>query len=183
MKNVLTILVVLSLLGCATGTVKSQMQREETKERGILEATLQELEKESEPEKEEAEVSVAVNVFTKHFASKESNERNRMLALSYNDWCVAWFNNSYSDESLFAGYAFRTDRYAIKESDKWFWRAGLYVGVVYGYGDNLPTNVGGLSPYGLPVGEIGYDRFSFELGLIPAPGSAGLVTGLFKYTF
>ena len=183
MKNVLTILVVLSLLGCATGTVKSQMQREGTKERGILEATLQELEKEPEPKKEKAEVSIAVNVFTKHFASKESNERNRMLALSYNDWCVAWFNNSYSDETLFAGYAFRTDRYAIKESDKWFWRAGLYVGVVYGYGDNLPTNVGGLSPYGLPVGEIGYDRFSFELGLIPAPGSAGLVTGLFKYTF
>ena len=133
-------------------------------------------------EEEEYKMSVSVSVFTKHFASEEANDFNRMLAFSYNDWCIAWFNNSYYDETLFVGYAFRTDKYAIKKSDKWFWRVGLYLGAVYGYGDNIP-NIGGISPYGLPVGEIGYGRFSFELGVVPAPGSAGLVTGLFKVSF
>jgi len=181
-KVAMLAVVILLLSGCATGTVNSQMQRETAKEKDIMEAMFQELEKEPEPKKEKAEVSIAVGVFTRHFASEHANERNRMLALSYNDWCVAWFKNSHYDETLFVGYGFRTDKYAIKESDKWFWRAGLYLGAVYGYHDNLP-NIRGISPYGLPVGELGYGRFSFELGLIPAPGAAGLVTGLFKYTF
>ncbi|GAF98569.1 unnamed protein product, partial [marine sediment metagenome] len=146
MKSVLLIIVMISLISCAAGTANSQMQREEAKERGILEATLQELEKESEPEKEKAEIWVAVSVFTRHFASEHANEFNRMLAFSYDDWCIAWFNNSHYDETIFVGYAFRTDKYAIKKSDKWFLRAGLYLGAVYGYHDNLP-NIGGISPY------------------------------------
>jgi hypothetical protein len=183
LRNVLVILIVLSLLGCATGTVKSQMQREETKERGILEATLQELEKESEPEKEKKEASIAVGVFTKHFQlGSSTNETNRALVLSYDDWCVAWFNNSYHEESVFAGRAFRTKKVTGKEHDEWFVRANLYLGLVYGYGDELP-NVGGISPYLLPTGEVGYGRFSFELGVIPAPDHAGLVTGMLKFTF
>ena len=184
MKRIATLILSLSLLsGCAAGRVKSQMQREETKERSILEATLQELEKESEPKKERAEISVSVGVFTKHFQPGSStNENNRPFVFSYNDWCAAWFKNSYDRESIFAGRAFRTKKMTGKEHDEWFVRGNLYFGLVYGYKDELP-NIGGISPYMLPTGEVGYGRFSFELGVIPAPGHSGLITGMLKFTF
>ena len=183
MKNILIILIALSLSGCAVGAVKTQRQREEAKEKGIMEALSQELSKQPEEAKEKAEISVAVGLFTKHFQPGENtNENNRMLAFSYDDWCVAWFNNSYDRESVFAGRIFRTDKLISKKDDKLFLRANLYLGLVYGYGDKLP-NVGGISPYMLPTGEVGYGMFSFELGVIPAPGHAGLVTGMFKVTF
>jgi hypothetical protein len=137
----------------------------------------------AEEKKEDKEISIAVGLFTKHYDSDRANEHNRLLALSYDNWTVTWFKNSYYQETIFAGYAFRTDKYAIKKSDKWFVRGGAYLGVVYGYGDNLPTNVGGFSPFLLPVAEIGYSRFSFELGVIPLPNEAGLITGMFKVTF
>lgn len=182
MKNVLIMLIALSLSGCAVGAVKSQRQREEAKERGILETVLQELD-EQEPEKKKPEVSIAVGLFTKHFQPGSStNETNRALVFSYDDWCAAWFENSYHEESVFAGRAFRTEKLTNEKHPEWFLRGNLYLGLVYGYGDELP-NVGGISPYMLPTGEVGYGRFSFELGIIPAPGHAGLVTGMFKVTF
>lgn len=181
--TILLLVTIIVLSGCATGTVNSQMQRETAKEKDIMEAMFQELEKESEPEKEKAEVSISVGVFTKHFQPGSStNENNRALVLSYDDWCVAWFENSYHEESIFAGRTFRTKKVTGKEHDEWFIRANLYLGLVYGYGDELP-NVGGISPYLLPTGEIGYGRLSFELGVIPAPGHSGLVTGMLKFTF
>jgi hypothetical protein len=182
-KVAILAVIILLLSGCATGTINSQMQREEAKEQGILEATLQELEKESEPKKERAEISVGVGLFTKHFQTGSStNENNRAVILSYDDWCTAWFENSYHRESIFAGRIFRTEKLTSKEYNKWFIRGNLYLGLVYGYKDELP-NIRGISPYMLPTGEVGYGKFSFELGIIPAPGHAGLVTGMFKFTF
>ena len=131
---------------------------------------------------EEYKYSISAGVFTKHFDSNNANEDNRLLSFGYKNWFVAWFENSHYQETLFAGYKFQTKKYALKET-KWYCRAGIYTGLVYGYGDNLPTNVGGFSPFLLPAGSLGYGRFSFELGVIPLPGSAGLVTGIFKIEF
>ena len=131
----------------------------------------------------EKEMSIAFAPFTYHWDSRNSNSFNRLLAFSYDDWCVGWFNNSHYNETVFAGYAFRTKRYEIDKTGEWFVRGNVYLGIVYGYGDDLPTNVGGFSPYGLPTAEIGRGKFSFELGTIPVPGPAGFVTGMFKYTF
>jgi hypothetical protein len=136
-----------------------------------------------EKKEEKKEMTLAVGVYTWHFDSGDSNNFNRLLAFSYDNWCIGWFNNSHYNETVFAGYAFRTDKYSISKTDNWFVRGGLYLGIVYGYGDDLPTNVGGFSPYALPVAEIGYKKVSFELGIIPAPNEAGLVTGILKYSF
>lgn len=131
---------------------------------------------------EKKEMSFHVGLYTYHFDSENANNFNRLLGFSYDNWTVAWFKNSYYDETIFAGRAFRTKKLEDKE-DGWFLRGGVYVGLVYGYGDNLPTNVGGFSPFLLPIGEAGYGKISFELGVVPLPGSAGLVTGMLKYTF
>lgn len=137
-----------------------------------------------ESKEEKKEVTVAVGLYSWHFKSNSANNFNRLLAFSYDGWCIGWFNNSHYDETVFAGYAFRTDKHSIsKKSDDWFVRGGLYFGIVYGYGDDLPTNVGGFSPYALPVAEVGYKKVSFELGIIPLPNEAGLVTGIIKYSF
>ena len=136
-----------------------------------------------EKEDTKKETSVTVGLYTWHFHSKNANNFNRLLAFTYDGWTVGWFNNSQSNETIFAGYAFRTKRYSISEDEKWFVRGSIYLGVVYGYGDYLPTNVGGFSPYGLPTAEIGYKKLSLEIGVIPAPGSAGLITGMLKYSF
>lgn len=159
MKRILTLMVVVSILLAPTLPLA-----EEKKE-------------------EKKEITVAVGLYTWHFESEKANNFNRLLAFSYDNWCIGWFNNSHYDETIFAGYAFRTDKHSISKDDKWFVRGGLYAGIVYGYGDDLPTNVGGFSPYALPVAEIGYNKVSLELGIIPLPNEAGLVTGIIKYTF
>lgn len=137
----------------------------------------------AEEKEEKKEMSVAVGLYTWHFDSENANNFNRLLAFSYDNWTIGWFNNSHYDETIFAGYAFRTKKYSISKDDKWFVRGSAYLGIVYGYGDKLSTNVGGFSPYGLPTAEIGYNKVSLEIGVIPAPGEAGLITGMLKYTF
>ena len=132
---------------------------------------------------EKKEISFHVGFYTYHFNSEHANNHNRLLGFSYDNWTVAWFNNSYDDESLFAGYEFLTKKLTGKKEDGWFLRGGAYLGAVYGYGDKLPLHVAGVSPFLLPIGEVGYGRFSLEVGLVPLPGSAGLVTGMFKVTF
>ena len=132
---------------------------------------------------EEYKYSLAAGVFTKHFNSKSANEQNRLVAFSYDDWTVAWFKNSYCDESFFAGYDFQTKKWEFEESGKWYLRAGVYTGVVYGYGDHLPTNVLGISPFMLPTGSLGFGQVSFQVGVVPLPGDSGLVTGILKFEF
>jgi hypothetical protein len=136
----------------------------------------------AEKQEEKKEMSVAVGLYTWHFDSENANNFNRLLAFSYDNWCIGWFNNSHYNETIFGGYAFRTDKYKFSENEKWFVRGNAYLGIVYGYGDDLP-NVGGISPFALPTGEIGYGRYSLEIGVIPAPGAAGYVTGMFKVSF
>lgn len=131
---------------------------------------------------EKKEISFHAGFFTYHFDSERANNHNRLLAFSYDGWTIAEFENSYYKETVFLGYEFITKKYALNNS-RWFARGGVYCGAVYGYGEKLPLHWEGVSPFLLPVGEIGYRQVSLEIGVIPLPGSAGLVTGMLKFSF
>lgn len=63
--------------------------------------------------------------WSKHISSEDYNETHKMLALEYRGVIGGYFENSYSEDALFAGYRFTRQ-----------WRdfeGGLMVGAVYGY--------------------------------------------------
>ena len=122
---------------------------------------------------EEYKCSLSFGVFTKHF-SGDHIETSRLTALSYRDWYIAAFNNSYGHETIFMGYGFKTKKL---KNGNWWLRANLYMGLTYGYEGHVPT-LWGIAPGLYPTGSLGWEEYSFELGVMPN----GLF-GLFKVEF
>lgn len=113
------------------------------------------------------EVSIGYAPFCKHLVndSPNYNENINLMVVSYDEWYLTTFNNSNYDRTISAGYNFRTSKYHVLKNNLFF-RGNLFVGLMYGYGDDLP-NLYGISPAAAPTVEIGYKKFSVHTMIVP----------------
>lgn len=129
------------------------------------------------------EMSVMVGFFAKHVdQSDDPNENLKMVVASYDNYVVARYINTWDDTTYFAGKRFATNKYALHENHDFFLQGSLYLGALYGYGNNADINIKGIAPGVFPTIGVGYKTTSLEMGYIPTP-SGGVVLSLFKYSF
>jgi len=129
------------------------------------------------------EMSVMVGFFAKHVdQSDDPNENLRMVVVSYDNYVVSRYINTWDDTTYFAGKRFATNKYALYESRDFFLQGSLYLGALYGYGNNADINLKGIAPGVFPTIGVGYKTTSLEMGYIPTP-SGGVFLSLFKYSF
>jgi len=129
------------------------------------------------------EMSVMVGFFSKHVdQSDDPNESLKMVVVSYDNYVVARYINTWDDTTYFAGKRFATNRYALYENRDFFLQGSLYLGALYGYGNNADINLKGIAPGVFPTIGVGYKTTSLEMGYIPTP-SGGVFLSLFKYSF
>lgn len=132
---------------------------------------------------ESEEMSLMVGLFTKHVdQSDDPNENSQMLAVSYKNYVVSRYVNTWEDPTYFGGKRLQTKKYPYSENNNLFFQGNLYAGFLYGYGNNAAINVGGIAPALLPTVGVGYKSTSLEMGYIPTP-SGGVFLSLFKYEF
>lgn len=129
------------------------------------------------------EMSVMVGFFAKHVdQSDDPNENLKMVVASYDNYVVARYINTWDDTTYFAGKRFATNKHALYENHDFFLQGSLYLGALYGYGNNADINVKGIAPGVFPTIGVGYKTTSLEMGYIPTP-SGGVFLSLFKYSF
>lgn len=117
-------------------------------------------------EKEAPVRAFTFGLWTQHFSGDHTEGiNNRLIALEYNHVQVAWFRNSYGNETGFVGAALHTDRYELAKD--WWTRANIYGGVMIGYGDHNPVHLGAFSLGIFPTASLGYKDYSLELGATP----------------
>lgn len=129
------------------------------------------------------EMSVMVGFFAKHVdQSDDPNENLQMVVVSYDNYVVSRYINTWDDTTYFAGKRFSTNRYTFHESRNFFLQGSVYLGALYGYGNNADINLKGIAPGVFPTIGVGYKTTSLEMGYIPTP-SGGVFLSLFKYSF
>jgi hypothetical protein len=129
------------------------------------------------------EMSVMVGFFAKHVdQSDEPNENLRMVVVSYDNYVVSRYINTWDDTTYFGGKRFSTNKYAFYEDRDLFFQGSLYAGLLYGYGNNAAINIKGIAPAMFPTIGVGYKSTSLEMGYVPTP-SGGVFLSLFKYSF
>ena len=129
------------------------------------------------------EMSVMVGFFAKHVdQSDDPNENLRMVVVSYDNYVVSRYINTWDDTTYFAGKRFSTNKYAVYRNRDFFFQGSLYLGALYGYGNNADINLKGIAPGVFPTIGVGYKTTSLEMGYIPTP-SGGVFLSLFKYSF
>ena len=129
------------------------------------------------------EMSVMVGFFAKHVdQSDDPNENLQMVVVSYDNYVVSRYINTWDDTTYFAGKRFSTNRYTFHESRNFFLQGSVYLGALYGYGNNADINFKGIAPGVFPTIGVGYKTTSLEMGYIPTP-SGGVFLSLFKYSF
>jgi hypothetical protein len=105
--------------------------------------------------------------------NNSTNEKNDLLAVQIRGVNVGTFINSHEDRSYFGGLS-RTI-HTKKFSRTTRMDIGYKVGLLYGYGDDLP-NLGGFCPLILPTIGFTYRRLGVEIGFIPV----GILTASFR---
>lgn len=129
------------------------------------------------------EMSVMVGFFAKHVdQSDDPNEDLRMVVVSYDNYVVSRYINTWDDTTYFGGKRFSTNKYSFSETGNFFYQGNVYAGILYGYGNNAAINLKGLAPALFPTVGVGYKTTSLEAGYIPTP-SGGVFLSLFKYEF
>ena len=129
------------------------------------------------------EMSLMIGVFARHVDQSDNpNEDLRMVVVSYDNYVVSRYVNTWDDPTYFGGKRFSTNRHAISESGNFFCQGNVYLGILYGYGNNAAIDVKGLAPAVLPTIGVGYKTTAVEMGYIPTP-SGGVFLSLFKYEF
>ena len=129
------------------------------------------------------EMSVMVGFFAKHVdQSDDPNESLQMVVVSYDNYVVSRYINTWDDTTYFAGKRFSTNTYAVYRNRDFFFQGSLYLGALYGYGNNADINLKGIAPGVFPTIGVGYKTTSLEMGYIPTP-SGGVFLSLFKYSF
>jgi len=129
------------------------------------------------------EMSVMVGFFAKHVdQSDDPNEDLRMVVVSYDNYVVSRYINTWDDTTYFGGKRFSTNKYAFYRNRDFFFQGSLYAGLLYGYGNNAAINIKGIAPAMFPTIGLGYKSTSLEMGYIPTP-SGGVFLSLFKYSF
>jgi len=126
--------------------------------------------------------AITLGLFTRHVnPSSDTNEHTGMLGLSYSDWSILAFTNSYHDQSLFGGRRFQTKKIHDSRNGNFFFQGNLYAGLLYGYGDRFP-NLAGITLAAAPTLEFGYKNSSIEVLYFPTP-SGGVFTTVFNFRF
>ena len=132
--------------------------------------------------KDTGEFSVMVSFWTRHVdPSNDTNEKTGMVAITYNDYIVSRFINSYNNETFFAGKRFHTKEFALGNFKHLSVQGNLYTGLMHGYSDNLP-NIGGISVGALPTVGLVWKKTSVEVGYVPTP-SGGVFMSLIRFPF
>jgi len=118
---------------------------------------------------EEYKHSLTFGVYTYHYSDGDYTEgiENRLIAIEWNGLALADFVNSYGRETQFVGYGWHTKKFYAKDSTHLWVRGNAYLGALLGYGHDHPVHLGVLSPGAYPTGNIGYDNYSVEVGLMP----------------
>ena len=125
---------------------------------------------------------ITVGLFTRHVnPSGNTNESTKMLGISYSDWYVLTFSNSYDERSVFGGRRFHTKKISHPSNTTFFIQGNLYVGLIHGYGDRFP-NIAGLTPAGMPTVGFGYKNTTLEVLYFPTP-SGGAFTSALVFRF
>jgi hypothetical protein len=104
---------------------------------------------------------------------RRHNEQNLLLGVQVYGFNAGTFINSHYDRAYFAGLA-RTV-YTKDFSKDARMDLGYQVGLLYGYGDDLP-NIGGFSAYIVPKIQFTIKRFGFDIGIVPT----GILMGSFR---
>ena len=129
------------------------------------------------------EMSIMVGFFAKHVdQSDDPNEDLRMVVVSYDNYVVSRYINTWDDTTYFGGKRFSTNKYAFLSNRNFFFQGSLYAGLLYGYGNNAAINIKGIAPAMFPTIGVGYQNTSLEMAYVPTP-SGGVFLSLFKYSF
>ena len=126
--------------------------------------------------------AITLGLFTRHVnPSSDTNEHSGMLGLSYTDWVILGFSNSYDEQSFFGGRRFQTRKISHPRNRNFFIQGNLYAGLLHGYGDRFP-NIAGITPTAMPTVGFGYKNATLEILYIPTP-SGGVFTSTLTYRF
>jgi hypothetical protein len=129
------------------------------------------------------EMSVMVGFFAKHVdQSDDPNEDLKMVVVSYDNYVVSRYINTWDDTTYFGGKRFSTNKYAFFSNRNFFFQGSLYAGLLYGYGSNAAINLKGIAPAMFPTIGVGYQNTSLEMAYVPTP-SGGVFLSFFKYSF
>jgi hypothetical protein len=129
------------------------------------------------------EMSVMVGFFAKHVdQSDDPNEDLKMVVVSYDNYVVSRYINTWDDTTYFGGKRFSTNKYAFFSNRNFFFQGSLYAGLLYGYGNNAAINIKGIAPAMFPTIGVGYQNTSLEMGYVPTP-SGGVFLSFFRYSF
>ena len=129
------------------------------------------------------EMSLMIGVFAKHVDQSDNpNEDLRMVVFSYDNYVVSRYVNTWDDTTYFGGKRFSTNKYGISENGNFFYQGNVYLGLLYGYGNNAAIDIKGIAPAVFPTIGVGYKSTALEMGYIPTP-SGGVFLSLFKYEF
>lgn len=129
------------------------------------------------------EMSLMVGFFSRHVdQSDDPNENLKMVVVSYDNYVVSRYINTWDDTTYFGGKRFSTNRYAFHTNRDFFFQGNVYAGLLYGYGNNAAINIKGIAPAAFPTIGVGYKSTSLEMAYIPTP-SGGVFLSLFKYSF
>jgi hypothetical protein len=129
------------------------------------------------------EISVMVGFFAKHVdQSDDPNEDLKMVVVSYDNYVVSRYVNTWDDTTYFGGKRFSTNKYAFFSNRNFFFQGSLYAGLLYGYGNNAAINIKGIAPAMFPTIGVGYQNTSLEMGYVPTP-SGGVFLSFFRYSF
>ena len=128
------------------------------------------------------EYSVMISFWTRHVdPSDNTNENTGMIAISYNDYIVSRFMNSYHNQTFFGGKRLHTKEFALGTFNHLSVQGNLYLGLMHGYSEKLP-NIKGLSVGALPTVGLLWKKAAVELGYAPTP-KGGVFMSLIKYSF
>ncbi len=126
--------------------------------------------------------TIILGLVTRHVGpSDDTNESSRMLGLSYSNWVMTRFTNSYDEASVFWGRRFQTKELRHPHYTDFFIQGNLYAGLVHGYGDRFP-NIAGVTLAALPTAGLGYKKTILEMLYIPTP-SGGVFTSFLTFRF
>ena len=129
------------------------------------------------------EMSLMIGVFARHVDQSDNpNENLQMVVFSYDNYVVSRYVNTWDDTTYFGGKRFSTNKYSIFENDNLFYQGNVYLGLLYGYGNNAAIDIKGIAPAVFPTIGVGYKSTALEMGYIPTP-SGGVFLSLFKYEF
>lgn len=126
--------------------------------------------------------TIIMGLITRHInPSDDTNDSTRMLGLSYSNWVISRFTNSYDQASFFSGRRFQTKKLRHSRNTDFFIQGNLYAGLIHGYGDRVP-NIAGVTVAALPTAGIGYKKTVLEILYFPT-FKGGVFTSFLTYRF